>query len=323
MARPLRIEFPGALYHVISRGNERRVIVRDDRDREKRLHWLQRTVEIYGWRLHAFAVMRNHEHLFVETPQANLSAGMQFLNGSYTSYFNRRHRRVGHLFQGRFKGHLIEADGYFLEVSRYIHLNPVRAKAVERPEEYPWSSYRGYCQARHAIPWVECGRVLGEFAAKERQARRGYVRFVLAGLNDPPQSPFAELSGGLLLGSASFVEKISQRLQKQAESKGTPELRRLRGRPSLARIMAVVARHFGGRASDWSPGRRSDDLGRAAAAYLGRYRFGHSGTETAAALGYRSPSSVSHAIGRIEADESLREKLEAIASELTGSGTIH
>ena len=99
MARPLRIEFPGALYHVMSRGNERRGIVRDDMDRRKRLDWLRRTVETYGWRLHAFVLMNNHDHLFVETPEANLSAGMQHYNGSYTSYFNRRHRRVGHLFQ--------------------------------------------------------------------------------------------------------------------------------------------------------------------------------------------------------------------------------
>ena len=107
MARPLRIEFPGALYHVMSRGNERRAIVRDDRDREKRLEWLRRTVEDYGWRLHAFVLMTNHDHLFVETPRPNLSAAMQFLNGGYTSAFNRRHRRVGHLLQGRFKAQLI------------------------------------------------------------------------------------------------------------------------------------------------------------------------------------------------------------------------
>ena len=116
MARPLRIEFAGAIYHIMSRGNARQGIVLDDADREKRVDWLRRTVETYGWRLHAFALMTTHDHLFLETPEPNLSAGMQYLNGSYTSYFNRRHRRCGHLFQGRFKGHLIEEDGYFLEV---------------------------------------------------------------------------------------------------------------------------------------------------------------------------------------------------------------
>jgi putative transposase len=112
MARPLRIEFAGAIYHIMSRGNARQDIVLDDADRGKRLDWLRRTVETYGWRLLAFALMRNHDHLFLETPEPNLSAGMQYLNGSYTSYFNRRHRRCGHLFQGRFKGHLIEVSSH-------------------------------------------------------------------------------------------------------------------------------------------------------------------------------------------------------------------
>ena len=110
MAGPLRIEFPGALYHVRSRGNERRRIVNDDKDRARRVHWLRRTVETYGWHLHAWVLMNNHDHLYVETPEANLSAGMQHLNGSYTSYYNRRHRRHGHLFQGRYKAQLIENE---------------------------------------------------------------------------------------------------------------------------------------------------------------------------------------------------------------------
>ena len=130
MARPLRILFPDALYHVISRGDNRRAIVRDDQDRGKRLEWLERTVEQHGWKLHAFVLMDNHEHLFVQTPRPNLPQGMKLLNASYTQYFNKRHRRCGHLFQGRYKSFLVEEDGYFSELSRYIHLNPVRAKGM-------------------------------------------------------------------------------------------------------------------------------------------------------------------------------------------------
>jgi putative transposase len=118
MARPLRIEFADALYHVMSRGNNRRAIVRDDADRQRRLEWLARTVETYRWRLHAFCLMGNHEHLFVETPEPNLSAGMQYLNGSYTGYFNVRHRQAGHLLQGRFKAHLIDSEGYYWSSER-------------------------------------------------------------------------------------------------------------------------------------------------------------------------------------------------------------
>ena len=275
MARPLRIEFPGALYHVMSRGNERKPIARDERDRQKRLDWLRRTVETYGWRLHAFVLMRNHDHLFVETPEPNLSAGMQLLNGSYTGYFNRRHRRVGHLFQGRFKGHIIEEDGYFLEVSRYIHLNPVRAGIVAAPEQYPWSSYPGYCRARRALEWITYSRVLGSFSSNAVQTRRYYARFVGAGLADPPPSPFREAAGGLLLGSQRFIDRICSLLDEQPEQIELPELGRLRQRPSVDEIAAATARHFGTDAANWSPRTRSDAAGRAVAAYLVRAETSH------------------------------------------------
>jgi len=169
---PLRIEFEGALYHVMSRSNERRRIVKDDADLARRLDWLRRTVETYRWHLHAFVLMDNHDHLYVETPAANLSAGMQHLNGSYTSYYNRRHGRIGHLFQGRYKAHLIESEGHYCEVSRYIHLNPVRAGLADRPEDWPWGSYRGYHWAAWRQPWVTYERVLEEFGRSIEQARR-------------------------------------------------------------------------------------------------------------------------------------------------------
>ena len=141
MARPLRIEFPGAVYHITSRGNERKKIFWDDQDRELYLARLDQIHERFHWHVHAYVLMSNHCHLLVETPMANLSRGMRQLNGVYTQEFNRRHGRVGHLFQGRFKAILVEEDNYLLEVSRYIILNPVRAGMVERPEEYRWSSY--------------------------------------------------------------------------------------------------------------------------------------------------------------------------------------
>lgn len=260
MARPLRIEFAGGIYHVMSRGNERRAIVRDDADRQRRLAWLQRTVETYGWRLLAFVLMRNHEHLFVETPEPNLSAGMHLLNGSHTGYFNQRHRRSGHLFQGRFKAHLVEEDGYFLEISRYLHLNPVRARLVARPEEWPWSSYAGYRSASAARDWVSYDRVLGEFGADAAAARRSYVRFVLAGVADPPARPWQNAFGGLIVGSEAFAARVRRMLDGQPAAADVPQLRVLRRRPELARIIAVVAERFGGCESGWDVGTRSDDM---------------------------------------------------------------
>jgi len=313
MVRPLRIEFSGALYHVISRGNEQRPIVRDDTDRRKRLDWLRRTVETYGWRLHAFVLMGNHEHLFVETPEANLSAGMQYLNGSYTSYFNRRHGRAGHLFQGRFRGHLVEQEGYFLEISRYIHLNPVRARLVRRPEQFPWSSYAGYRQARRSLPWLTYGRVLGEFAQSEEAARRAYVRFVQAGMAEGLSSPFSGAVGGLLVGSAKFVARIQGLLKGRPADHALVDLKRLRARPTIERIVEVVCGHFDCDPAQWSQGTRSDDAARALAAYLARRRCGYPATAVAEVLGYRGPSGVSHAVRRIEAGP---ESLRTLAAEL-------
>ena len=317
MARPLRIEFPGAVYHVMSRGNERRAIVRDDADRRKRLDWLRRTVETYDWRLHAFVLMPNHEHLFVQTPQPNLSAGMQYLNGSYTGYFNRRHERCGHLFQGRFKAQLIEEEGYFLEVSRYLHLNPVRARMVSHPAEWPWSSYPGYRRASRALDWVTYHQVLGEFGVELVQARRAYVRFVQAGVEQPPPSPFAAAIGGLLVGSQAFVRRMRKVLGDRPADPGVPQLAEVRQRPSLDRIREAVAEQFGRDEAIWAPGTRSDDASRAVVAYLARRRFGYSAGTVADALGYCGPSAVSHAIKRIETGSAaLRRTIDQIEEKL-------
>ncbi len=317
MARPLRIEFAGGLYHVMSRGNERQPIVRDDTDRRKRLDWLRRTIETYGWRLYAFALMVNHEHLFVQTPEPNLSAGMQFLNGSYTGYFNDRHRRVGHLFQGRFKSQLVDEEGYYHEVSRYIHLNPVRAGIVAQPEMYPWSSFPGYQWANRQLPWVAYDRVLREFGRDAAEARRAYARFVRAATRDGVESPFARAVGGVILGGEAFVARVRALLAEQPPDPELPELEELRSRPTLEQIVTVVGERFGQDGSAWLPGKRADDAGRAVAAYLARRQFGYSAGAVARALGYRDHSGVSRAVARVEAaGASLRTTITDLARTL-------
>ncbi len=322
MARPLRIEYPGALYHVVSRGNEQRPIVADDADRNKRLEWLRRTVQTYGWRLHAFVLMTNHEHLFVETPAPNLSAGMQFLNGSYTSYFNRRRRRSGHLFQGRFKAHLIDEQGYFQMVSRYIHLNPVRAKIVPRPQDYPWSSYAGYVRAGNAMDWVTYERVLLDFGpGGDSLRRRRYRQYVEAGLEETASSPFADVVEGLILGSAGFVDRVKGLLADRGEDRAVPVLDRLRVRPSLERIVEVALRQFGSKSEQWTCGHRIGSGGRAVAAYVCRCLHGYGCTEIAKALGFRNVSSVSRSVRHVEADLSeYREVLDSLCLELKRRG---
>ena len=299
MARPLRIEYPGALYHVTSRGIERRPIFRDDHDRHRRLDWLRRTVEAYAWRLHAFALMPNHDHLFVETPLPDLSAGMQFLNGSYVSYFNFRHKRAGHLFQGRFTAQLVENERHYLEISRYIHLNPVRAKCADDPAAYPWSSYPGYLRPARALDWITYDRVLAEFGSDPPAARRSYRRFVLEGIQSPLPSPFADALHHLVIGSPEFISKIKRLLADNPPDAALPALDRLRPRPSLDQIVAAAAACANTDPARWTPGRRSDDLGRALAAHVARVTFGYTASAAARALGYAGPSSVTHALKRL------------------------
>jgi hypothetical protein len=241
---------------------------------------------------------------------------MQYLNGSYTSYFNRRHRRSGHLFQGRYRGHVIEAEGHCLEVSRYLHLNPVRTKLVDRPEQWPWSSYAGYRWPGKALAWVDYRPVLGECGRNQAKARLAYGRFVGAGLSDPPASPFAGAVGGLLVGSAAFVARIRKLLKGRPADKAVPQLARLRRRPPLEEIAAAVARHFRLDAAGWRSGTRSDDASRAVAAYLARRRFGYSAIEVAAALGYRSHGSVRSAVLRVEAGKGLSATAEKLRRKL-------
>ena len=312
MARPLRIEYEGALQHVMSRGNARRRIVRDDRDRQRRLDWLRRTVDTYGWRLHAFVLMDNHEHLFVETPEANLAAGMQFLNGSYTSYFNRRHRCQGHLFQGRYKAQLVESEGHYVELSRYLHLNPCRAGLVERPQQWRWSSYAGYVDPRRALGWVTYDRVLGEFGrlrGGKAAVRRAYRRFVNAGLDGSLESPWEQAASGLVIGSEQFVEEVRRRLGKRRRDGSVPQLAGLRSRPALAAIVSATAAEFGESVSELTGRLRADGASRAVAAYVARVRCGYPAREVATALGYRSHGGVVAAVRRYEASRSRLSRI--------------
>src|ERR671924_2148265 len=150
MARPLRIQYDGALYHVTSRGNERKWIFRDDFDRKLFLNILSQINQRFNWLCHAYCLMTNHYHLLIETPDGNLSKGMRQLNGVYTQRFNRQHGRVGHVFQGRYKAIIVQKESYLVELARYVVLNPVRARMVRSLAEWPWSSYRataGLCDA--------------------------------------------------------------------------------------------------------------------------------------------------------------------------------
>ena len=181
MARPLRIEYPGAVYHITSRGNEKKPVYKDDQDRENFLSILDKVNKRYHWLCHAYCLMDNHFHLLIETPDGNLSIGMRQLNGVYTQAFNKRHRRAGHLFQGRYKAILIQKDSHLLEVCRYVVLNPVRAGLVEDPGQWRWSSYGATAGREKPPACLTTSWVLGQFSSKRRKAEREYREYVRRG----------------------------------------------------------------------------------------------------------------------------------------------
>lgn len=231
MTRPLRIEYAGALYHVTARGNARASIFKDDGDRKTFLATLGKVVARYNWLCHAYCLMGNHYHLLIETPESNLSRGMRQLNGIYTQAFNRRHRRVGHVLQGRFKAILVDKDSYLLELSRYIVLNPVRAKMVKQPNNYAWSSYRATAGLSSAPEFLTQDWLLGQFGWQRRNAEKRYRQFVADGIDQP--SPWEQLTGQILLGSESFVKKMTRKLKETETLAEIPRRQRFAARPSL------------------------------------------------------------------------------------------
>lgn len=226
MARALRIEYPGAVYHVMARGNHGLDIFQDDRDRRSFLETLAEACKKTGWKVHAYVLMSNHYHLLIETPEANLVAGMKWLQGTYTQRYNHRHKQRGHLFQGRYKAVVVDGEEapYFQVVSTYIHLNPARAKLIrpgeQRLKSYGWSSYPFYLQAK-APAWLERGRVLGSVGLKPQDGK-GYEAYlegrVLELVSKASRAELDEewrkLRRGWYVGDGEFGEELVVKLDK-------------------------------------------------------------------------------------------------------------
>ncbi len=221
MARPLRIQFPGALYHVTARGNAQENIYADDNDRVAFLKLLENVCIRHDWYCHAYCLMGNHYHLLIETAASSLSKGMKYLNGTYTQTYNRNHRRVGHVFQGRYKAILVEKDSYLLELSRYIVLNPVRAQMVRAARDWKWSSYRATAGLIDKDPCVTTDWLLSIFGNKKKLAQTRYRDFVKQGKNQP--SPWKSLKNQIYLGSDRFVEDMQCKLDPDQSLKDIPK----------------------------------------------------------------------------------------------------
>lgn len=285
-----------------SRGNDRSAIFRDDRDRAAFQEMLGRVASSLGWIVHAYCLMGNHYHLLVETPRGNLSAGMQRLNGRYTQYFNRRHRRVGHVLQGRYKAIHVEKEEHLLELCRYVVLNPVRAGLVERAGAWPWSSYRAICGKALPPKWLELDWTLSRFGRRRASARKGYERFVAEGRGIP--SPLKKVRYQIYLGSQTFLSEINARLKGAVAGGDIPERQRAPSPPTIEAIRTAVARSFGVEESDLSRKRGGED--KMAAIYLASSLTGKPGAEIGRAFGVR-PARVSNV--RSEIDSGRRPKL--------------
>ena len=240
MARPLRIEYPGAFYHVTVRGNAPQDIFVDDEDRRRFLGLLEHVVPRFHLRLQAYCLMDNHFHLMVETPQANLSKAMRQLNGVYTQAFNRRHGRVGHVLQGRFKAILVDRDNYLLELCRYVVLNPVRAKTTRKADTYPWSSYHATAGIADTPPFLTVDWLLSQFGKQPAAAQRKYRAFVAEGIGR--HSPWEQLQGQILLGSERFVARLAPGLRDKRSLKEIPRRQRFAGRPTLGHLFSSRSR---------------------------------------------------------------------------------
>ncbi|MDI6891476.1 MAG: transposase [Actinomycetota bacterium] len=233
MARPLRLEYPGAVYHITSRGNAREDIFLSSEDRRLFLTILSLTVGCFNFLCHAYCLMGNHYHLIIETPEGNLSKGMRHLNGLYTQRFNKVNHRVGHVFQGRYKAILVEKESHLLSLSRYIVLNPVRARLVESPEDYEWSSYLETAGFRKPAKYLSVDWILAQFAKEKSTAQKRYREFVLS---SEEENPWDSVKGQIFLGSEAFMGELKERLWGKENIKEIPRNQRYLARPSLGKL---------------------------------------------------------------------------------------
>ena len=314
MARPVRIDVEGCLYHVMARGNERRAIFRDERDRERYLERLAHYREKFGFRLLAYCLMDNHVHLAIERGKGPLSRIMAGLQSSYTQYFNRRHRRLGHLFQGRYKALLVEEDPYALGLVRYIHENPVKAGLVGRPEQYPWSSDRFYRRGR-GPEWLDVDRVLGMLGRRRSAAVRAYRRL----MREPVEEAYEEAPrwGQAVLGEEAFADRVLRSVGEPA-----PVRRGL----TVEAVARRVARWEGvelERMRSLSRGHR-ESRARLLAAWAGR-EVGRISVAKTAKFFLRDTSTMARGLSRLERlaleDGKLRRQLDQIRSALHNNTT--
>jgi len=299
MGRPIRIEYPGALYHITSRGNEKRNIFLDDEDRTKFLDKLRDYHGRFGILVHAYVLLDNHYHLILETPRPNLLKVMHGINAGYTGYFNRKYRRVGHLLQGRYRAILVDKDEYLVALSRYVHLNPVRAGIVESPEEYAWSSYGGYIGKGKQEDWVEYSWVLSQFDGDWKRAAKKYKGYVAEEILSAGESLWKGLFAQLVLGGEKFKEQILGRLKGKKLGLEIVSRKKLAPYPTLDELVRRVSEAFRVRKEEILLGGKRVNWARNVALYLAQRYTGLGNEEIGRFFGGLHYSGVSKAAARV------------------------
>lgn len=314
MARALRILYAGAFYHVFSRGNDRQPIFHNAADRTKFLLILAEACQTFHTRIHAYCLMPNHYHLFMETVEPTLSAAMRHVNGVYTQWFNAQHHRVGHLLQGRFKAILVDRETYGLELSRYIHLNPFHARLTAQPESYLWSGARYLLGHAKAPTWFETDWTLGQFGRRRRQAQGAYRRFLEEGKRQADD--VLQRSRGGMLGSEAFQEQVRQRVARLKADPELPDLQMLTRRPSAQTILEKVAGYYRQPLEAIRRRHGRDNEARCTAIYLVRRLTGISHRQTAEHFGGIGYTAVSQCIRRLEAQRRQDRQLDRTLAQL-------
>lgn len=317
MARPLRIEYEGAVYHVTARGNERGKIFFAEADYRKLKDYIASAKEKFELILHAYVLMTNHYHLIIETPGKNLSKIMHFINSSYTTHVNIKRKRTGHLFQGRYKAILVDRDHYLLELSRYLHLNPVRAKMTPKPEDYPYSSYRAYITGQPES-LVDTDLILGMLGGRRGDAPGRYKAFVESAVEEEIENPLRKIYGGVILGGKGFIRETLRRIE--SEHAASPEIswgKALRAIPDIEDIVSVCCAHFDVTREELKSSRRSDS--RKVCVYLIKKHTSATNREIAEIFGSLSYSAVAKidrsVSSRLATDDDLRELIERMQVE--------
>jgi REP element-mobilizing transposase RayT len=316
MGRPLRIEFENAVYHITSRGNERKKIYRDDGDKEKFLGLLEDYKNRYNFLIHCFVLMDNHYHLVIETLRPNLIKIMHGLNSGYTGYFNKKYKRSGHLFQGRYKAIIVDKENYLLELSRYVHLNPLRAKIINKPQDYKWSSYGGYIRKKEVNNLNNYNWLLSIFGNEEKKSRRQYKEFVEEGIAKKLENPVKRAVGNMILGSKEFIDSILVKIDRDEIGQEIANRNEILKTINPQEVIKEVSNKYKIKPIEITNTGTRNNEARNVAIYITRNVCELSNKETAKIFGGIKESAVSKVVKRLENNIKTNKALKQITEQL-------